>query len=315
MTNTTPSTTDSDAVQHFNSCHPTCAAMTESYVEVNGAKLHYVSAGQGPLVIFYHGFPSFWYMWHRQIAALRDKFTVVAVDGLGSNLSDRPAQVSEYKIPRLASDIDKLARHLAGDEAFYLVGHDWGGALSWAFAQHYPKRLKKLAVLSAPPYNLFVELLRNNKEQQLASTYMQRLKNPEHELALLENNAYPIWSLGYGKLIEQGKLTAEEGSLFRQALAQPGALSGGINWYRANLPALEHINDQLYWPSKQASTNVPSLLIWGQEDKTFVAQFIEQLPNYASQLQTQIIPKAGHWPSLTHATKVNQYLLDFFTTS
>ena len=105
------------------------------YFETGVCRLPYVEAGACPLLILYHGFPMFWFSFYPQIEALKTQFRVVAIDGPGVNLSSKPANIELYKLENLALQIDELARHLHGDEPFYLVGHDWGGALVWAYAQ------------------------------------------------------------------------------------------------------------------------------------------------------------------------------------
>ena len=116
-------------------------AFKDGYFSIGDVQLHYVEGGKAPgtapLVLFYHGFPSFWYSFHLQMQDLADHFHVVAVDGLGANLSSRPALLEPYKVENLAAQLDQLAKHVAGDGPFYLVGHDWGGALAWAYAQKY----------------------------------------------------------------------------------------------------------------------------------------------------------------------------------
>ena len=113
----------------------------EGYFETGGVNVHYMAAGAGPLLIFYHGFPLFWFSFHHQMTALKDEYRVVAVDGPGINLSSKPDSLEPFRLPNLVAQLDALAAHLGGDEPFYLVGHDWGGALAWSFAQHLPARL------------------------------------------------------------------------------------------------------------------------------------------------------------------------------
>jgi pimeloyl-ACP methyl ester carboxylesterase len=94
-------------------------------------------------------------------------------------------------------------------------------------------------------------------------------------------------------------------------MAQPGAVTGGINWYRANIPSFDDIFEDNFWPSQSASTSVNSLLIWGETDKTFVTTFMEQLPNYADQLRIEILPGVGHTPQLEAPEKVTLLIRDF----
>jgi pimeloyl-ACP methyl ester carboxylesterase len=107
--------------------------------------------------------------------------------------------------------------------------------------------------------------------------------------------------------------TEEHDEIFRQGLAQPGAVDGGINWYRANIPELDQIGEEDFWPSRNASTSVPGLLIWGETDDTFVASFIDDLPNYAEHLQVRRLPGLGHSPMLEDPEQVNQILREFLT--
>ena len=123
--------------------------MTSNFIQANGIKLHYIEEGTGELVILLHGFPEFWYGWRNQIPILSKKYRVVAPDMRGYNLSDKPKNVSDYKIEILAKDIAELIKAL-GEEKAIVVGHDWGAAVAWAVASLYPEVVKKLAILNVP---------------------------------------------------------------------------------------------------------------------------------------------------------------------
>src|SRR5205823_2152802 len=107
-------------------------AITHEYADVNGVKLHYARAGKGPLIVFLHGFPEFWYEWKHQLAEFATDHTVVAPDMRGYNLSSKPDEVAEYAVPKLVEDVRALAGQLlksTGAPTFTLVAHDWGGAI------------------------------------------------------------------------------------------------------------------------------------------------------------------------------------------
>jgi hypothetical protein len=114
------------AVAYANRVTKTDSAYREGYFEYEGLRLHYVEAGEGNLVILYHGFPSYWLSFLDQMEALKPHYRVVAVDGLGAGLSDKPDTLSAYRVEALAAQLDALARHLTGGEKFTLIGHDWG---------------------------------------------------------------------------------------------------------------------------------------------------------------------------------------------
>src|SRR5579872_7235543 len=85
--------------------------LKDHYAEVNGVRLHYVSAGKGPLIIFLHGFPEFWYEWKNQLAVFGEDHLAVAPDMRGYNLSAKPADVDQYQVKYIVEDIRALADH------------------------------------------------------------------------------------------------------------------------------------------------------------------------------------------------------------
>lgn len=274
-------------------------------------RLHYVEAGHGPLVLMYHGFPSFWYSWFPQMEALKANYHVVAVDGLGAGLSAKPTSVEPYRVDRLARQVDRLARHLAGRRRFVLIGHDWGAALAFAYAQAYPRRLTAVVGMSAPPYNLFLDLVRNDQDQQARSSYMQRFRSltlPDIHQQHLGNK---LWQQAYAGLVEDGSLTQTESDLFRASLSDPLAVNGGMNWYRANIPPFEDIRVSTAWPSADARIRVPALLIWGEADRTFVPAFPKRMTEVADHLTILSLPDVGHWTTMQRPTRANDAIIQF----
>src|SRR5215468_4001641 len=103
------------------------------FVDSAGVKLHYVTAGEGPLLVLLHGFPDYHYTWRDQIPALSKHFQVVALDLRGYNKSDQPEGVENYKMEKLVADVGAVLDHFK-QKKMVLVGHDWGGAIAWSFA-------------------------------------------------------------------------------------------------------------------------------------------------------------------------------------
>src|ERR1700734_208064 len=125
--------------------------LRDGYADIGDQRLHYVEAGEGPLIVLLHGFPEFWYGWRRQIEPLAAAgFRVVAPDTRGYNLSSKPDGVAAYDTGKLAADIRGLIHEL-GAESALLVGHDWGGSIAWATAMNPPEVVNGLPVLNAAP--------------------------------------------------------------------------------------------------------------------------------------------------------------------
>jgi pimeloyl-ACP methyl ester carboxylesterase len=284
---------------------------TEGYFEHEGLTLHYVEAGQGELVILYHGFPSFWFSFYDQMVALKNNYRVVAVDGLGAGLSDKPDDLSHYKVEALVAQLDALAAHLSPGEKFTLIGHDWGGALAMAYAEALPERLNAVITLNAPSFNVFLDILRSNEQQQKTSTYMAVMAQTPQQEVRDDSPGARILKSAYTGLLERGEIPQEEYSLFGWALEPAAATNGGYNWYRANVPAPDQIGETSFYPQPPQQISVPSLLIWGTEDRAFVPEFIDQMRSVTPGLQVVIIEGANHWSMISHPEAANSAIEAF----
>lgn len=158
--------------------------LREGYAEVNDVKLHYVEAGDGPLIVLLHGFPEFWYGWRRQIAPLSVAgFRVVAPDLRGYNLSSKPDGIALYSAAELAADIRGLIQE-RGAESALVVGHDWGGTAAWMLAMNHPEVVDRLAILNAAHPRKLNEGLRHPSQLRRSwyFFYFQLPGLPEHHV-------------------------------------------------------------------------------------------------------------------------------------
>lgn len=268
----------------------------EGYIGQGDDRIHYVEAGSGPTVLFVHGFPAFWYVWFDQMEALRHCRRVIAIDAPGANLSAKPASTDYYRIENLADRLDAVIAELAPNEQIALVGHDWGGALVWSYAERDSSRIERLAVFSAPPHDLMIELLADDPEQRQRSGYMERFASISLDDVHERELHVSLFEIGYRSMIERGILGSEEGKVIRSAIADPQAIHAGMDWYRANIPPFQTINPDLHaWPYRHASTNVPTLLVRGENDRTFVESMGARASAHATDLRVTMIAGVSHW--------------------
>jgi len=285
-----------------------------AYADVNGVSLHYAHCGKGPLIIFLHGFPEYWDMWKEQLEEFGKDYLAVAPDMRGYNLSSKPQEVSQYKQRYLMEDIRLLAEHL-GFRKFILAAHNWGGAVAWTFAMFYPQCLEKLVIVNAPHPAIFERELRNSPEQREASSYMLLFRSPEAEKKLSDNNYSYLLKMAFGEIIKNGVLTGDDVKGYITAWSQPGALTGGLNYYRAaNVEALENPVDAVKKPALGESlpeVSVPTLVIWGEKDSALLPGCIEGLENYITDCTIKRIPDASHWIVREKPGLVSQLIRDF----
>ena len=288
--------------------------MQHEYATVNGVKLHYVRSGQGELVLFMHGFPEFWYAWKDLLADLGRNYLAVAPDLRGFGLSEKPAAVDDYRATHVIEDIRALAAKLNGGKPFVLVGHDWGGAIAWGFAMKYPELLKKLVIINAPHPIVFARELRENQAQQQASGYMSFFRSPLAEPTLSANDYAPIIRLFAG-LKAKGKFTPDDETAYREAYRQPGALTGGLNYYRASRigPPGPESQDTLVTGMSLGdfTVKVPTLVIWGEKDEALLTGNLVGLDAFVPDLTIHRIPEGTHWVVHEFPDQISQLIRAF----
>jgi pimeloyl-ACP methyl ester carboxylesterase len=279
--------------------------VSEGYADLGDVRLHYVEAGDGPLVVLLHGFPEFWYGWRLQIEPLAAAgFRVVAPDLRGYNLSSRPKGVKAYDADQLTADIGGLIRDRGATSAM-LVGHDWGGTVAWDLAMSHPELVDRLAILNAAhPRKLSQGL--HHPGQLRKSWYFFFFDLPDLPESVVHANRWHF----FRHFLRDARpaYTPEEIDRYIQAWSQPGAATGMINYYRSSVRT----------PPKKAAAalrpiSAPTLVIWGERDHYLGPDLAEpehdDVPNLD---RVERLPDASHWVHHDEAERVNQLLIDFF---
>ena len=289
-------------------------SMQHEYASINGIRLHYVRQGTGRLVLFLHGFPEFWYAWKDQVAEFGKDHLAVAPDLRGFNLSDKPPAIDDYRASAIIEDVRQLARHLNGGGKFVLVAHDWGGAIAWAFAMRYPDLLEKLIIINAPHPAVFSDLLNHDRAQQRASQYMLFFRSRQAETALSANHYAPL--LGFFDGVRKaGRFTPADDAAYLDAWSQPGALTGGLNYYRASRigPPVGGARDSATTGAVAGNyqVRVPTLVIWGMKDDALLPQNLTGLARYVPDLTIERIDDGSHWVVHEFPDRINALIRSF----
>jgi epoxide hydrolase 4 len=267
-------------------------------------ELHVAQAGDGAPLLLLHGFPDNGDLWRPLAMQLGATHRLWMPDLRGYRHSDKPPADADYALDRLLSDVlalcDALSARRPGRVA--LVGHDWGGILAWAFAARHPERVQRLIVFNAPhPYRL-TELLRDNVAQRDASAYMARLREPGAEAALAAGGHARLRALVRST---QADMPADELEALANGWAQPGALSAMLAWYRANdVRALDLGSGRI---------EAPTLLLWGEQEGSFVPSNLDSLERWAPRLTIRRFADAGHWLPREQPRAAARAMIDFLT--
>lgn len=297
------------------------------YAELsNGTRLHYASAGTSAgrkLMVFLHGFPEAWFTWEEQLAEFGNDFFAVAPDLRGFNLSAKPVEVEAYHIKHIAEDIRLLIVQL-GYSSAVIVCHDWGGAVGWHLAIFHRELVERLIVINSPQPWLFMRALASDPVQQKASAYMNWLRTPGSEEALVADDFKIIERFMHA---EDGTApawyTPEVRARYRAMWSVPGALradgapshamTGGVNFYRAT-PLHPPTKDHPARPLPDASewtARVPVRVIWGENDRALTTALVDDLERVCPDLRIVRIPEGSHWIAHEQPERVNALMREF----
>lgn len=201
-------------------------------VDVGDVSLFVVQAGprDGAPVVLLHGFPEFWYAWHRQMAGLGAAgFRAIAPDQRGYAGSDKPREVAAYDVAELAGDVAGLIAALGHDSAC-VAAHDWGGGVAWELAIRHPERVRRLVVFDTPHPDAGRDF---ESTEERVSWYRTAFQIP-HLPEWLSRLAH--WRL-VTRMMERtsrpGAFPEEKLALYRSAWSHEGAYGTMVNWYRA----------------------------------------------------------------------------------
>ena len=271
--------------------HPVTRRVKDGYFENEGIRQHYVTLGEGKLVIFIHGFPEFWYSWRHQIEALSKQYQVVALDQRGFNESVKPASKDGYRVEKLVEDVAALIKHLGRDQAV-IVGHDAGAWLAWHFAALHPELTERLVILSVPHPNAMREELAERGKQYEASEYARKMAKEGAKpmfstwqiSLLLDPLAFPLY------------LAADRGT-------DPEAIT---SFYRLSYPQEPYALDESL-PIIEA----PTLVIHGRRDRFLIASGHEHNARWLKHEPKFVMLDADHFVHQEKPDEVNKVILDW----
>ncbi|MEQ9412531.1 MAG: alpha/beta hydrolase [Cyclobacteriaceae bacterium] len=279
----------------------TCYAQLESYsdhyVNNEGVKIHYVSKGDGPTLVFLHGFPDFWFTWKYQMDKLSEDYKVIGIDLRAYNESEGPSEVEDYQMTKLMSDVLAVIKDNGADKVT-LVGNDWGGAIAWQIATYYPDKINGLVACNIPHPKSLSNYLNAHPE---TADYTKKNE---------ATNASDYWSVD--QLMETSGAIDHELSLSYRSAFEASHIQGMLNYYKASYPK----------PTKGASHNktlerkikCPVLMIHGMKDSAFPPGTLNDHWLWIENSFTlHTFPDAGHFVQRAEPEKVLYYIQQWFT--
>jgi len=284
-----------DRVEHHN-------------VENKGVNIHYVSVGEGTVLLFVHGWPDFWYLWYNQLDALSSQYKCVAMEMRGTNLSGAPEGVENYGMKFFTSDINAVIEDINA-ESVTLIGHDAGGLVAWYFAmdESYKKKVNGLIIMNITHPRGFSRALEVATPELAEKTkYARVLKDPEQEElgikmldAAIEGRMKTWWEDKDPRVVELVKESSAR--INRESL---------LNFYRANYFD-EPYKEQTDFPVLE----IPVLQFHGLADLAVYKDGLSETWDWVARDYTLVTyPGVGHIPQLEVADKATKFISAWLST-
>jgi len=301
--------------------------MKHHTIDIENVNIHYVEAGANnrehaprKTMVFLHGFPEYWGTWHAQLDYFAEDYRVIAADLPGYNLSDKPKDQSFFEVPNLIQFMAKFIQSVVPEEKIILVAHDWGGAIAWPLAAFFPQLIDKLIILNAAHPSTFTREMIQNPEQRQKSEYIHELIAPD-AVARVSANHYQYLKEKIFAGMRQGTLNSAQRQAYQHVWAQPGAVNGMLQYYRAmpQLAPSEKVKsdngEQVMTPAQMKIPNIriscPTLVLWGEKDQAFVIENVVGVEEYMPNVRIKRFPNASHWLQHELPDEVNREIVNF----
>ncbi|HEU4421891.1 MAG TPA: alpha/beta hydrolase [Pilimelia sp.] len=269
------------------------------FVSANGSRFHVVEAGTGPLVLFLHGFPEFWWAWHDVLPAVAGAgFRAAAVDMRGYGASDKPPR--GYDGYTMAADVTGLIRAL-GERSAILVGTGFGGMVGWTAAAFHPRMVSRLVVIGAAhPLRLRAALFADPRGQFTAAAPTLKFQIPRYEHVLTRDDAAAV-----GELLRRwggprwvgGASFAEYERMCRTAIQIPQAAFCALEAYRWAFRSVLRLRGYRFVRLLQQPLVTPTLQLHGALDAAILPRTAQGSSRYViAPYEWHLLDDVGHFP-------------------
>lgn len=268
---------------------------THRDVAANACRFHLVEAGEGPLVLLLHGFPTFWWTWRHQVQSLAEAgYRAVAVDMRGYGGSDHTPH--GYDPLTLAADIAGLIRTL-GEQDAVVVGQGWGGLVAWTVAARHPDVVRAIAVVGMPHPNVLRRAFMTDPVQRRLGRYVLGFQQPfVPERRLMADDAAAVerylhaWS-------GSSWPDAETAAIYRAAMLVPNTAHCSIEFHRWAIRSIPRRDGRRFVDAVTEPIAAPVLQLHGRGDGAIVVSSVDGSEAYAGGGYTRIdLDGVGHFP-------------------
>ncbi|WP_419998063.1 alpha/beta fold hydrolase [Streptomyces boninensis] len=255
----------------------------------DGIRMHYLRAGEGPLIVLLHGWPQTSDCWRKVIPDLARTHTVIAPDLRGYGLTDKPT--TGYDKRRMAADISELIHGLGFDSAAAVVGHDRGARVAHRWALDRPDQIERLVILDVlPTREMFARM-----DGALAASHWHWFFHIQPDLPerLVGRDVRGYLEYFFERwTYDRHGLEPAAVDAYVRAFERPGAVRAGFDDYRAQETDLA-LDDADYAAGKRVQ--MPLLALWGSTGLPAKLPALEIWQAYAKDVRGTQVDACGHF--------------------
>lgn len=279
-------------------------------VQLKDVKMHYVREGKGPPLLLWHGWPGFWWEWHKNIGELAKHFDVIVPDMRGYGDTEKPdlKDIQSYHLNHVVEDYAQLMDALGIKQA-YIVGHDYASVVAHKFIRKYRNRVIKACIMDpivpgfgprylSPghfPESWYSQFHQLDMAVDVVSSSREATKR-------YFKHFFSHWS--YNKDL----ITEEEMEILTDNFVKPGNIHGGFNFYRANLS----MTSNPWTPLDRTISDLPTTFLWGMGDPVVPSVWSNDVPLWYNNYTMEYVPDGGHFLMWEKADLVNDRLKKAF---
>jgi pimeloyl-ACP methyl ester carboxylesterase len=273
---------------------PNVSGVTHSTVKANGIDVHVARAGEGPPLVLLHGWPEFWYVWHKVVPLLAGKYELIMPDLRGFGATEKPYEGKSDKNTAgvMADDIAALGDAL-GLRSFGLVSHDVGSLVAQVFAHRYGDRLTGLFFFNCVHPGIGKRWL---EPEHLSEIWYQSFHQKEWAAELISSSREAA-RIYFGNMMahwaHDPNTFDDELEIWLDNFLAPGNMQGGFNWYvSANTARMAVMKGMV---PKLPKIATPAFVFWGAHDPVIKAEWSDNIGDFFSNITVEIAEDAGHF--------------------
>lgn len=291
---------------------PVVTEWNHEYVEANGIRIHYVRHGAGAPLVLLHGWPEFWYVYHKNIPALAENFDVIVPDLRGFGDTDKPGLPDPPGdlLGDMRDDLRALMDAL-GIERFGVVSHDVGSFVAQSFAREWPERLSGLFFFHCVYPGIGRRWLDPGSVKEIWYQTFHQMPFAADLVGMNRDSCRMYMRHFLDHWAAKPGLFDDDMEAWVDNFMKPGNLRGGFDWYVGISEARSRM-----WRDgapEMAKIEVPTRVFWGAEDPIIKVEWADRLGEYFSNLSFEAVPDAGHFVHYEVPEAANREISSFFS--